>query len=145
MSSQVDPLRRLCATRSSTSLKSEAKVASSSSRHPAHQPHQVRKHITTRRPSKSTAQAKSSCAPTRGGQRPNQQTSTNDALTIQVHCQAQATKAVHQQAKESLTQPGADCTRARTFNQGGPHRQRTVRYCCYQARLCLTKARLHRA
>ena len=62
----------------------------------------MRKHITTSRPSKSTARAKASCASTRAGQRPNQQTSTNDALTIQVHCQAQATKAVHQQAKEAL-------------------------------------------
>ena len=73
----------------------------------------MRKHITTRRPSKSTARAKASCASTRAGQRPNQQTSTNDALTIQVHCQAQATKAVHQQAKGSPTQPGADCTRSK--------------------------------
>ena len=101
-----------CATKQ-PSLKSEAKVASSTSRHPAHQPHQVRNHINTRRPSKSTTQAKSSCASTRGGQRPNQQTSTNDVLTIQVHCQTQATEAVHQQAKGSPTQPGADYTKAK--------------------------------
>ena len=119
-------------TRRSTSLKSEAKVASSSSRHPAHQPHQVRKHITTSRPSKSTAQTKSRCASTRGGQRPNQQTSTNDALTIQVHCQAQATKAVHQQVKRSPTQLGVYCTK------GGQKRYSS-------SNKCITKKSKHKS